>query len=47
MPEADTSYAEANALAPEDWVIATTKDQRAKLEVLLVNPPLRYVADKD
>ena len=47
MPEADASYAEAYALAPEDWMIATTKDQRAKLEVSLANPPLRYVADKD
>jgi tetratricopeptide (TPR) repeat protein len=41
--QADRAYAEAYAAAPEPWMIDTTKEQRAKLETLLADSPLKYV----
>ncbi len=41
--EADAIYNEAYALAPASWMIDSTKEQRAKLEALLVESPLKYV----
>ncbi len=41
--EAKKVYEDAYSLAPELWMIDTTKEQRAKLEGLLAQSPLRYV----
>jgi len=41
--EAETYYQEAYALAPEPWMIDSTKEQRGKLEELLAVSPLRYI----
>lgn len=41
--EAEDTYAQAYASAPEGWMIDTTKEQRAKLEALLTDSPLNYV----
>ena len=41
--EAEETYKQAYDLAPEPWMIDTTKEQRAKLEPLLAESPLQYV----
>jgi hypothetical protein len=41
--EAETTYNEAYSFAPAAWMIKSTKEQRAKLESLLADSPLRYV----
>lgn len=41
--EAETTYNEAYRLAPAPWMIESTREQRAKLERLLADSPLRYV----
>lgn len=41
--KAEQQYGEAYAMAPEPWMIQSTKDQRAELEKLLVDPPLKYI----
>ncbi len=41
--EAEATYERANAFAPHGWMIDTTKEQRAKLEALLTDSPLKYV----
>lgn len=41
--EAEYAYAQAYASAPESWMIGTTKEQRAKLEALLADSPLKYI----
>ena len=41
--EAETAYTEAYRLAPAPWMIESTKEQRAQLERLLADSPLRYV----
>jgi hypothetical protein len=41
--EAEYAYAQAYASAPESWMIETTKEQRAKLEALLADSPLKYI----
>jgi tetratricopeptide (TPR) repeat protein len=41
--EAEATYNEAYGFAPEDWMIDSTKEQRAKLETLLVDSPLNYI----
>lgn len=41
--EAEKFYEEAYSFAPEPWMIDTTKQQRANLEGLLAQSPLRYV----
>jgi tetratricopeptide (TPR) repeat protein len=42
--EAEAAYTQAYASAPEDWMIESTKEQRAKLEPLLTDSPLKYVS---
>jgi len=41
--EAEEAYTQAYASAPEAWMIDNTKEQRAKLEPLLTDSPLKYV----
>ena len=41
--EAEDTYEQAYAFAPEDWMIESTKEQRAKLEALLTDSPLKYI----
>jgi tetratricopeptide (TPR) repeat protein len=41
--EAETTYQKAYAFAPASWMIRSAKEQRRKLESLLVNSPLKYV----
>jgi tetratricopeptide (TPR) repeat protein len=41
--EAEEAYTQAYASAPEDWMIESTKEQRAKLEPLLTDSPLKYI----
>lgn len=43
--EAEDTYEQAYAFAPEDWMIDSTKEQRAKLEALLTNSPLKYIRE--
>lgn len=40
---AETTYQEAYSFAAADWMITSTKEQRAKLEALLASTPLKYV----
>ena len=40
---AEATYQEAYAFAPAPWMIDSTKEQRAKLEPLLADSPLKYV----
>lgn len=42
--EAEETYNQAYAFAPKDWMIESTKEQRAKLEPLLANSPLQYIS---
>jgi len=41
--EAEKTYNDAFGFAPASWMIDSTKEQRAKLEPLLADSPLRYV----
>ena len=41
--EAEKFYEEAYSFAPEDWMVKSTREQREKLEPMLVDSPLRYV----
>ena len=41
--EAEAFYQEAYSMAPEPWMIDSTKEQRAKLETLLGSSPLRFI----
>ena len=41
--EAEDTYEQAYAFAPEGWMIDSTKEQRAKLEALLTDSPLKYI----
>jgi hypothetical protein len=41
--EAKETYEEAYSFALADWMIDSTKQQRAKLEELLVDSPLKYI----
>lgn len=41
--EAEDTYEQAYAFAPEDWMIESTKEQRAELEALLTDSPLKYI----
>jgi tetratricopeptide (TPR) repeat protein len=41
--EAEDAYAQAYASAPESWMIDTTKEQRARVEALLADSPLKYI----
>ena len=41
--EAETTYNDAFGFAPASWMTDSTKEQRAKLEPLLADSPLRYV----
>ena len=41
--EAEEAYTQAYASAPEAWMIESTKEQRAKLEPLLTDSPLKYI----
>jgi tetratricopeptide (TPR) repeat protein len=41
--EAEEAYKEAYSFAPMPWMIESTKEQRAKLEPLLADSPLKYV----
>ena len=41
--EAEEAYTQAYASAPEEWMIESTKEQRAKLEALLTDSPLKYI----
>ena len=41
--EAKATYQEAYAFAPDPWMIESTEEQRAKLETLLADSPLKYV----
>ena len=41
--EAEEAYTQAYASAPEDWMSESTKEQRAKLEPLLTDSPLKYI----
>lgn len=41
--EADAAYEQAYALAPHGWMIDSAREQRAKLEALLTDSPLKYV----
>lgn len=41
--EAEDTYEQAYAFAPEGWMTSSTKEQRAKLEVLLNDSPLKYI----
>jgi hypothetical protein len=41
--EAANTYEQAYAFAPEGWMIDSTQGQRAKLEALLSNSPLKYI----
>jgi tetratricopeptide (TPR) repeat protein len=43
--EAEKFYEEAYSFASESWMIETTKAQRARLEVLLANSPLKYIKE--
>lgn len=45
--EAEASYEEAYLMAPEPWMIDSTKEQRAKLEGLLAASPLHYIKTGD
>jgi tetratricopeptide (TPR) repeat protein len=44
-PEAENIYEQAYAFAPEAWMIDSTNEQRAKLEPLLTNSPLKYIKE--
>jgi hypothetical protein len=41
--EAEITYKDAYSFAPAGWMIDSTKEQRAKLEPLLADSPLRYI----
>jgi len=41
--EAEDTYEQAYTFAPEGWMIDSTKEQRAKLEALLTESPLKYI----
>lgn len=41
--EAEEAYQQAYSFAPEPWMVDSVKDQRAKLEPLLTEPPLKYI----
>jgi hypothetical protein len=43
--EAEETYEQAYAFAPEGWMIDSTKEQRAKLEPLLADSPLKYIKE--
>ena len=43
--EAEETYQQAYGFAPEGWMIDSTKEQRAKLEPLLADSPLKYVKE--
>lgn len=43
--EAENTYEQAYAFAPEGWMIDSTKEQRAKLEALLTDSPLKYIKE--
>jgi len=45
--DAETTYQEAYSFAPASWMIESTKEQRAKLEPLLADSPLRYIKEED
>ncbi|MCK7580471.1 MAG: DUF4071 domain-containing protein [Chromatiales bacterium] len=40
--EANAVYEDAYSFAPESWMIESTKEQKAKLENLLADPPSKY-----
>ena len=46
MAEAEDTYQQAYSFAPASWMIDSTKDQRAKLEPLLKEMPLKYINEK-
>jgi hypothetical protein len=41
--EADAMYADIYSFAPEPWMVASTQEQRSKLEALLADSPLAFV----
>src|SRR6185369_949804 len=41
--DAEKYYREAYSFAPEAWMIDSTMEQRAKLEKMLADSPLKYV----
>ena len=41
--EAEDTYEQAYDSAPDGWMIDSTKEQRAKLEALLTDSPLKYI----
>jgi len=43
--QAANTYQQAYAFAPEGWMIDSTKEQRAKLEALLNESPLKYIKE--
>lgn len=43
MEEAEATYKVAYDFAPDAWMIDSTKEQRAKLETLLNDSPLKYI----
>jgi tetratricopeptide (TPR) repeat protein len=40
---AEEAYARSHSLAPESWMVDSTREQREKLEALLADSPLKYV----
>ena len=44
--DAETTYQEAYSFAPAPWMIESTREQRAKLEPLLADSPLRYIREE-
>jgi tetratricopeptide (TPR) repeat protein len=46
--EAEETYEQAASFAPESWMVDTTNEQRARLEALITDSPLKYVkADRE
>jgi tetratricopeptide (TPR) repeat protein len=43
--EAVNTYEQAYAFAPEGWMIDSTREQRAKLEALFNDSPLKYIKE--
>jgi len=41
--EADRLYENAYSIAPERWMVDSTREQRAKLQLLLADSPLRFI----
>ncbi|QNT70546.1 tetratricopeptide repeat-containing protein [Defluviicoccus vanus] len=45
--KAEEVYTVVYSIAPESWMVTTSREQRAKLAALLADPPLKYITVVD